>query len=243
MTTSGDGATPRRIARGGDERRVPVLRGDDVVRGDLVLDRLAVRGLHPVRERRDEGDERDADHQRRRGRGRAAGVADGVPAREPRRRRRPSAAPAARRPPRSADELGRDHRDAEEEQQHAARDGEQALGGPELVGEHRVAEQESETAIRTSATHGVKRANRDLGSVAPSRTAEIGGTRVARIAGNRPASERDPDAHASETTIVRVAKTRSAERKLDAERAEQRLDALRRARRRDRGRRATRGGR
>ena len=42
----------------------------------------------------------------------------------------------------------------------------------------------------TPAMYGVKRVKRPRGSVAPSRTAAIGGTRVARRAGKSPASER-----------------------------------------------------
>ena len=60
------------------------------------------------------------------------------------------------------------------------------------------------------AIQGVKRWNRDCGSVAPSRTAAIGGTRVARIAGKSPARSVMPIPTTSETTTVRVAKTRSA---------------------------------
>ena len=49
-----------------------------------------------------------------------------------------------------------------------------------------------------------KRAKRDSGSVAPSRTAAIGGTRVARIAGLRLAMSVTRIPTSSETTIVRV---------------------------------------
>ena len=55
--------------------------------------------------------------------------------------------------------------------------------------------------------YGVNRANRPRGSVAPSRTAAIGGTRVARIAGKRPAISVTSVPTTNETTIVRVAKT------------------------------------
>ena len=53
-----------------------------------------------------------------------------------------------------------------------------------------------------------KRAKRDGGSVAPSRTAAIGGTRVARMAGRRLASSVTMIPTESETTIVRVSKSR-----------------------------------
>ena len=51
---------------------------------------------------------------------------------------------------------------------------------------------------------------RERGSVAPSRTAAIGGTRVARIAGKRPAASVTSTPTANDTMIVRSAKTRSA---------------------------------
>ena len=53
-----------------------------------------------------------------------------------------------------------------------------------------------------------KRAKRDSGSVAPSRTAAIGGTRVARTAGRRLARRVTSTPTSSDTTIVRVSKTR-----------------------------------
>ena len=53
-----------------------------------------------------------------------------------------------------------------------------------------------------------KRAKRDSGSVAPSRTAAIGGTRVARSAGRRLAKSVTRMPTRSETTIVRVSKSR-----------------------------------
>ena len=55
--------------------------------------------------------------------------------------------------------------------------------------------------------YGVKWAKRPRGIVAPSRTAAIGGTLVARIAGKRPATSVTSVPTSSETTIVRVAKT------------------------------------
>ena len=58
---------------------------------------------------------------------------------------------------------------------------------------------------RAAAT--LKRAKRDVGRTAPSRTAEMGGTRVARIAGRSAAMSVMPMPTASETTTVRVAKT------------------------------------
>jgi hypothetical protein len=55
--------------------------------------------------------------------------------------------------------------------------------------------------------YGVKCEKRPRGIVAPSRTAAIGGTRVARIAGKSPATSVTSVPTSSETTIVRVAKT------------------------------------
>ena len=63
-----------RVAGAGHERAEAVRRRDDEVRLHLILDRAAVRRLHAVREDGDEGDERDADHERRGGRGRALRV-------------------------------------------------------------------------------------------------------------------------------------------------------------------------
>ncbi len=118
MTTSGESRLGDRIARSGDERRVAVLGGDDEVRRDLILDRTAVRLPHPVHERRDERDERDADHQRSRRRGGPARVAAGVLAAHPRRRpvrndarelRRPFRSPRGHRAP--SPHQGDDHQE------------------------------------------------------------------------------------------------------------------------------------
>ncbi len=68
----------------------------------------------------------------------------------------------------------------------------------------------SATTTTMPAIHGTNGANLDFGSVAPSRTAAIGGTRVARIAGNRPAASVMPTPTTSATITVRSAKTRSA---------------------------------
>ena len=65
--------------------------------------------------------------------------------------------------------------------------------------------------MTSPAIHGVNRAKRDCGSDAPSRTAAIGGTRVARIAGKSPAASVTPTPTSSATMTVRSAKTRSAE--------------------------------
>ncbi len=145
------------VACGCDERRVPVLGGHDVVGDDLLLDRLAVRRLHPVRERRDERDERDADHERGRGRGRPRRVADRVAAREP--PRRASAAVCAGMPdhrPRSASRAST--RASRRRGTAGARRPAMEISlspGPELVGEHRACQQRAPRPTMTSpATQG-----------------------------------------------------------------------------------------
>ena len=65
--------------------------------------------------------------------------------------------------------------------------------------------------MRIPATQGTNGAKRDFGSVAPSRTAAMGGTRVARIAGNSPAKSVTPTPTMSATITVRSANTRSAD--------------------------------
>ena len=84
--------------------------------------------------------------------------------------------------------------------------------------------------IVSSAAGGPKRAKRDGGSTAPSRTAAIGGT--LRRAERRPQrrEQRDrPRRRASETTIVRVANTRPGLRQVDPEGDEQGVEPLRQA--------------
>ena len=64
------------------------------------------------------------------------------------------------------------------------------------------------SAVRRIAPIVRKRAKRDSGNVAPSRTAAIGGTRVARMAGRRLAARVTRTPTRSATTIVRVSKRR-----------------------------------
>ena len=111
-------------------------------------------------------------------------------------------------PDERAHEPRREHRDPDEQSQHA--DAEQG----EPVADGRCRRRASRSRARrprarrsTPRLYGVKRANRPRGSVAPSRTAAIGGTCVARIAGKRPATSVTIVPTSSETTIVRVAKT------------------------------------
>ena len=72
-----------------------------------------------------------------------------------------------------------------------------------------IAYESASTASRTvaAAMYGEKRDSAERGSFAPSRTAAIGGTRVARKAGESPANSVTRVPTSSETTIVRVAKT------------------------------------
>ena len=123
----------------------------------------------------------------------------------------------------------------------AGGDREQPVDVPR-VGEHRAPEDDERGRDDSAATHGTNGANLDFGSVAPSRTAAIGGTRVARIAGKRPARSVMPMPTTRATTIVLVAKTRSAlgARHRDSRRA---LRSPRPGRRPARGRRATRRAR
>ena len=65
----------------------------------------------------------------------------------------------------------------------------------------------SEAAIRPTASFAECDATRDCGSSAPSRTAAIGGTRVARRAGRMLASSVTIVPTSSDTMIVRVAST------------------------------------
>ena len=85
--TRGDGldagGRPSGLVGGGRERAAAVLGGDDVVGVDLLLDRRLGRAAQAGAERGDDGDQREADHQRRGRGGRAAGVAERVLAGEP----------------------------------------------------------------------------------------------------------------------------------------------------------------
>ncbi len=73
---------------------------------------------------------------------------------------------------------------------------------------------------------GPKRARRDGGSTDPSRTAAIGGTRVARNAGQRLATSVTRVPTTSETTIVLVAKTSPVSGRVTPSGLEQGLEAL-----------------
>ena len=170
------------VAAGGRNGK-PFGRVDDVARVHLVLDRRR-RGLAEARaEHRDERDERDADHQRGGGRRGAARVADRVRAGQ----LAGDAADAARRsadePGERADQPRRDHapcrRTAPARRRRAARPRPTVLKPPEQTRRDR----RERDAHDAEADLERVRGKRDAGSVEPSRTAAIGGTRVARRAG------------------------------------------------------------
>ena len=110
------------------------------------------------------------------------------------------AAPPIRRAGRpTSAAMGRTSRDEsiampDEQEQDASREPEQAVGRAQVVGEHRPAEQEQRSDDDEAAIHGTNGEIRERGSVAPSRTAAIGGTRVARMRREEPRGERHQDA-------------------------------------------------
>ena len=81
-------------------------------------------------------------------------------------------------------------------------------------------------AIVSSAAWALKRAKRDVGRTAPSRTAEIGGTRVARIAGLQRREQRDDDADRQRDDDRARGEDRSRLRQVDPEVDEQRVEPL-----------------
>ena len=74
--------------------------------------------------------------------------------------------------------------------------------------------------------NGVKREKRPFGMVAPSRTTEIGGTRVARSAGNNPARSVTTMPTIRETTTVRGREDEAGLRQRQVERREQLVQPL-----------------
>ena len=90
----------------------------------------------------------------------------------------------------------------------------------ELRREHPVDEQARPRATAARPRAGAKRAKRDGGSDAPSRTAAIGGTRVARRAGTKPATSVIATPATRLTTTVRAAKTVPVDREVEPERAQ-----------------------
>ena len=107
-----------------------------------------------------------------------------------------------------ADDPRRVHRDAEEEQQHADAEQQQARPGRDAAAERAERdEHDRERRARSSEVTGpYLREPRDGGRTEPSRTAAIGGTRVARRAGRMLATSVTSVPTSSETITVRVAK-------------------------------------
>ena len=192
--------TPRGHPRSSPGTTVPVGRRDDAVGDDLLLDRLSVRRFHAVRERGDERDECDADH-------RAAAVAAvrlGFAPRSSLASRSPGGQPYQRRE--WSNETRREHRDADEEGARLPQR-QQSVRCPHVVDEHRASEQ-SERSDDDEACdpQNVRRESRLR--LRPSRTAAMGGTRVARSPGRAPLRG-DATPTISATTTVRSANTRS----------------------------------
>ena len=143
----------RRIGRG-LERSEAVVGDDDEVGADLIADRLADGIPQPRREHRDEGDQRQPDHEGRGRRGGAARIPDRVLLCEPAGR----TAKATSRPADDAserlDDVGRDQRHADEEDQAADPQRAEALANADPVDERSVDEQED------SEDHGDRRDER-----------------------------------------------------------------------------------
>ena len=129
LANTADGCDARlrgeRLGSVGRERAEAVVGGHDVVGAHRLLDCVADRAPQALSEDRDEGDEREADHQRRSGGGRAGRVAHRVLARKPAGcTRHLPARPAEDRGER-LHEPGRDRRHAEEEDEAAEREQEE----------------------------------------------------------------------------------------------------------------------
>ena len=149
----------------------------------MLLQLVVVVARDRVGEDREEGDHRDADHERRRGRGGAARVAPGVLARE--RPRQAAEAPQRR----AGDAHDRAHQPAgrcrrpEDQGQRADRDQEQPGVRARGIAEHAVAER-GRRAIASRTNEATSDTLPGLRSApAPSRSAVVGLTRVARTAG------------------------------------------------------------
>ena len=157
-------------------------------------------------EHRHDRHEREPDHERGRGRRGARRVADGVGLGQ----LAGDATGAARRPADEAgerlDQMRRQQREAEEQRDHADRD-EQPRRAAEAAETCRPRSRRSTPARRRVPCCASARRTATAGSVEPSRTAAIGGTRVARRAGTIVASRVIPVPTTSETSTVLNAKT------------------------------------
>ena len=228
-------ATRARAAHRRRQRAGSVVCGDDVVRAHHLLDRVAERASAALAEYGHERDQREADHQRGGGDGGAGGLRT-----EFWRASRPAAPPMraaghASTDGERLDEPGRDQRDADEQDEAPDREQEQHPADGETGREH--AEREQADAGRDRRAGGVGRVRGERRPrERPSRTAEIGGTLVARSAGKRPATSVIRMPTSRETTTVRVATTRVDLRQILPERGEERAQRPWRARGRGRAR-------
>ena len=146
---------------------------------------------------------------------RAAGVAAAVVARQTAAHGRDLLQRPAEQAGKRPDEVAADHRHGDEHEHGAEGDGAErdvVLPGPYMPADDR---QSAEDRDHHGGSVGVKRANRDGGSCAPSWSAAMGGTRVARCAGTTAESSVTTMPTASATTIVRGCQHQPAVRDVD----------------------------
>ena len=233
-------------------RREAVLRGERVVGVELLLDRGLERRLEAGREHGDERDEREPDHQRRpRSGGPRAGLRSALSAASLSGRRPPIRAGPPIRPVRTRPgPIGARPSAARRRRRRRKRATARSQIGPtpraigftivgatgdpdESAGRYADREQRVPTVPRSGdagrdpAARYRAEARAAGGSTDPSRTAAIGGTRVARIAGRSDATSVTTIPTSSETMIVRVAKTVPLFGSVDADRDEERDEPLR----------------
>ena len=173
---------------GPDRHGVPAaLRRDHVARAELLAKRVLVARQQRLAEDGDERDERQPDHQRGRRRRRAARIAHGVLLREP-------SGDAAEPSGGKADDLGEwaneprcDRGQADEDAERAEADPECTHAGETSSPSMPYTRPDTDRAVTTSPKTSVRRDCR-LTTMPPSRTAAIGGIRVARTAGHTEAT-------------------------------------------------------
>ena len=239
------GHAAQRFRGGRRDRREVVRGGERVVGVEQLVDRALEGRLQPGGEHRHERHEREPDHQRRRRRGGARrGCAWRWRARAARRCRR---ACVAGQP--STEASGGTSVFA------SIATPRNSASAPTPIASRRCAV-DSEltnrpTSISATADRDRQRARRRARSArsataaarAPSRTAAIGGTRVARIAGPQRGEHGDHDADEQRDDDRPRREHRRGLRQVDAERDEQRVQPLRERRARGTARRPTRAGR
>ena len=220
------GRVGQRVPRARRERVEAVLGRHDVVRPHLVLRARLGGALEARPQRRDERDQREPDHQRAGGPGRARGVARGVVLGQRTRQLRRAARPV--RPTAAAS--GRTRRDEimptpMNSRMHPTRPARATapVGRPPRTGRAPAAQPLSRA--RSARRCGSWRAA-TAAALAPSRTAAIGGTRVARRAGEIVASTVMPTPSSSETITVFALNTVPVRRQVDPERLEHRVQTL-----------------